>query len=191
MAGLGKLDLLLDTENKQLQRLNEIVIESIEEEKLISKKLYEFEDTHPPFSGKVADSVASFGGSWWFIFLFLFIMAVWIVVNSFFKLFDPYPFILLNLILSTIAALQAPVIMMSQNRKEVKDRQRAVNDYLINVKAEIEVRNLHQKLDLLIADQMKTLFEIQKMQVDMMEEIKAELSSKKPDTISVESLLKK
>ena len=178
MAGLGKLDLLLDTENKQLQRLNEIVIESIEEEKLISKKLYEFEDTHPPFSGKVADSVASFGGSWWFIFLFLFIMAVWIFGNSFYKLFDPYPFILLNLILSTIAALQAPVIMMSQNRKEVKDRQRAINDYLINVKAEIEVRNLHQKLDLLIADQMKTLFEIQKMQVDMMEEIKAELTQK-------------
>ena len=105
-------------------------------------------------------------------------MAVWIVVNSFYKLFDRYPFILLNLILSTIAALQAPVIMMSQNRKEVKDRQRAINDYLINVKAEIEVRNLHQKLDLLIADQMKTLFEIQRMQVDMMEEIKAELTQK-------------
>jgi uncharacterized membrane protein len=190
MAGLEKLDLLLDTENKQLQRLHEIVIESIEEEKLISKKLYEFEDTHPPFSGKVADRVASFGGSWWFIFLFLFLMAVWIVANSFYKSFDPFPFILLNLILSTIAALQAPVIMMSQNRKEAKDRQRAVNDYLINVKAEIEVRNLHQKLDLLIADQMKTLFEIQKMQMDLMEEIKAKLSPKKRDPLHQKSYQK-
>jgi uncharacterized membrane protein len=83
-----------------------------------------------------------------------------------------YPFILLNLILSTIAALQAPVIMMSQNRKEEKDRQRAVNDYLVNLKAEVEVKNLHHKMDLLIAEQMKTLFEIQKAQMDMMEDIR-------------------
>jgi len=110
-----KLDLLLETENKQLQKLNEIVIESIEEEKLISKKLYGFEETDPPFSGKVADKIASFGGSWWFIFLFVVIMLIWIGVNIFFSSFDPYPFILLNLILSTVAALQAPIIMMSQN----------------------------------------------------------------------------
>jgi len=91
------------------------------------------------------------------------------------KPFDPYPFILLNLLLSTIAALQAPVILMSQNRKEDKDRQRAINDYLVNLKSEIEIRNLHHKLDLLISEQMKTMFEIQKVQVDLMEEIKAAL----------------
>jgi uncharacterized membrane protein len=91
------------------------------------------------------------------------------------KPFDPYPFILLNLMLSTIAALQAPIIMMSQNRKEEKDRKRAINDYLVNLKAEIEVRNLHQKLDLLIAEQMKTMFEIQNVQMELMEEIKAGL----------------
>jgi len=86
--------------------------------------------------------------------------------------FDPYPFILLNLVLSTIAALQAPLIMMSQNRKEEKDRQRAVNDYMINLKSEIEVRNLHGKLDLLITEQMQTLFEIQKTQMALMEDIR-------------------
>jgi uncharacterized membrane protein len=89
--------------------------------------------------------------------------------------FDPYPFILLNLLLSTIAALQAPVILMSQNRKEAKDRERAVNDYLVNLKAEIEVRNLHEKIDLLISEQMKTMFEIQQMQMEMMDEIRQQL----------------
>ena len=89
------------------------------------------------------------------------------------KPFDPLPFILLNLILSSIAAIQAPVIMMSQNRKEEKDRKRAVNDYLINLKSEIEVRNLHHKLDLLMTEQMKTLFEIQKVQMELMEDIKS------------------
>lgn len=108
-------------------------------------------------------------------------MLAWMIINVYFltRPFDPYPFIFLNLILSTIAAIQAPLIMMSQNRKEEKDRQRAINDYLVNLKSEIEVRNLHQKLDLLISDQMKTLFEIQKMQIDVMEEIRKELRSKK------------
>ena len=170
-----KINQLLQSENEQLQKLNDIVIRSIEEEKLLSKKLYEFEESNPPFSSRVADRVAAFGGSWKFIFWFLAIMMAWIVANTFLLRYDPYPFILLNLILSTIAALQAPVIMMSQNRKEEKDRQRAINDYLINVKAEIEVRNLHQKLDLLIAEQMRTLFEVQKQQMDLMEEIRASL----------------
>ena len=102
-------------------------------------------------------------------------MFLWIAINVYLltKPFDPFPFILLNLLLSTLAALQAPIIMMSQNRKEEKDRQRAVNDYLINLKAEIEIRNLHGKLDLLMTEQMKTLFEIQNTQVDLMEEIKS------------------
>lgn len=176
-----RLDQLLETENQQLQKLNDIVIKSIEEEKLISQKLYQFEDKNPPFTSRVADRVAAFGGSWSFILLFLFLMLLWIAANLYWlsNPFDPYPFILLNLCLSTVAALQAPIIMMSQNRKEEKDRQRAINDYLVNLKSEIEVRNLHQKLDLLISDQMKTLFEIQKMQMDMMEEIRSEMPTRK------------
>jgi len=175
---------LLETENKQLQKLNEIVIRSIEEEKLISKKLYEFEEHHPSFKDAIADKVASFGGSWSFILFFLFVMIVWMGLNAYLlhRPFDPYPFILLNLLLSTIAALQAPIIMMSQNRKEEKDRQRSVNDYLVNLKAEIEVRNLHQKLDLLISEQMKTLFEIQNAQMDLMEEIREKLPQRHTDT---------
>jgi uncharacterized membrane protein len=169
------LERLLVTEKEQLKKLNEIVHKAIEEEKLLSGKLLEFEDNNPSFVSRLADKVSGFGGSWKFIVAFAMFMFVWIVINVYMlrKPFDPFPFILLNLLLSTIAALQAPIIMMSQNRKEEKDRQRAVNDYLINLKAEIEVRNLHGKLDLLMTEQMKTLFEIQNTQVDLMEEIKS------------------
>ena len=172
------LNSLLEIEDQQLKKLNQIVLQSIEEEKLISQKLYQFEDQNPPFTSRLADRLAVFGGSWRFIIVFSAIILVWMTVNIYLlnSPFDPYPFILLNLLLSTLAALQAPIIMMSQNRKEEKDRQRAINDYLVNLKAEIEVRNLHQKLDLLITEQMKTMFEIQKMQMDMMEEIKEGIS---------------
>lgn len=168
------LDELLLTEAAHLDKLHQIVIKAIEEEKLISSKLYEFEDQNPPLSSRIADHIAIFGGSWRFITSFLILMIIWFVINAYVldEPFDPFPFILLNLVLSTIAALQAPIIMMSQNRKEEKDRKRAVNDYLINLKAEIEIRNVHQKLDLLIAEQMKTLFELQNVQLDLMREIK-------------------
>src|SRR6476619_6447721 len=129
------LQTLLETGDQQLQKLNEIVVQSIEEEKLISKKLIEFEDKSPTLKSRIADRVASFGGSWSFIMVFLGIMLIWMGINLFMlsRPFDPYPFILLNLLLSTIAALQAPVIMMSQNRKEEKDRERAINDYMVNL----------------------------------------------------------
>jgi uncharacterized membrane protein len=174
------LDELLNTENEQLEKLSEIVHKAIEEEKLLSEKLLEFEDRNPSLVSRVADKVAAFGGSWKFIFSFLFFMIIWMAINIYMlsKPFDPFPFILLNLLLSTVAALQAPVIMMSQNRKEEKDRQRAVNDYMINLKSEIEVRNLHGKLDLLMTEQIKTLFEIQKTQVDLLQEIKWALGKK-------------
>ena len=174
------LESILKTENEQLQKLNDIVVSSIEEEKLLSQKLFEFEENNPSFRSKITDKMALFGGSWSFVIFFLALMFFWMGLNLYLlnKPFDPYPFILLNLLLSTIAALQAPIIMMSQNRKEEKDRERATNDYLVNLKAEIEVRNLHQKLDLLISEQMKTMFEIQRMQMDLMEEIKAELPVK-------------
>lgn len=173
-----KLDNLLQTESEQLQKLNTIVLEAIEEEKLLSQKIYEFEEKTISFGEKLSDTIAEFAGSWKFILSFLTFMLLWIFLNV--RLlqqpFDAYPFILLNLFLSTIAALQAPVIIMSQNRKEKKDRQRAVNDYMVNLKAEIEIRHVHQKLDLLIAEQMKTMFELQNVQVEMMKEIKAFVS---------------
>lgn len=174
-----KIDQLFATESEQLKKLNEIVHKAIEEEKLLSDKLLEFEEKNPPFVSRLADKVAIFGGSWKFITVFALFMLLWIVVNIYLlsKPFDPFPFIFLNLLLSTLAALQAPIIMMSQNRKEEKDRQRAVNDYMINLKAEIEIRNLHGKLDLLMTEQMKTLFEIQKTQMDLMEEIKSIINS--------------
>lgn len=174
-----KIEQLFATESEQLTKLNEIVHKAIEEEKLLSDKLLEFEDKNPPFISRLADRVATFGGSWKFISAFALFMLVWIVINIYMlsKPFDPFPFIFLNLLLSTLAALQAPVIMMSQNRKEEKDRQRAVNDYMINLKSEIEIRNLHGKMDLLMTEQMKTLFEIQKTQMDLMEEIKSIINS--------------
>lgn len=175
----NQLEYLLATEDEQLLKLNQIVQSAIEEEKLLSEKLLQFEDANPALVSRVADKVASFGGSWKFILSFSLVMLAWIIVNAYFlqKPFDPFPFILLNLVLSTIAALQAPIIMMSQNRKEEKDRQRAVNDYMINLKSEIEVRNLHGKLDLLMTEQMRTLFEIQKTQVDLMEEIRSMINT--------------
>lgn len=172
-----KLEQLLLTENGQLKKLNAIVVNALEEEKLLSQKIYEMDEKDPALGNKIADSVATFGGSWKFIIAFIVFLLTWIILNIYLlhKAFDPYPFILLNLLLSAIAAIQAPVIMMSQNRKEEKDRQRATSDYLINLKAEIEVRNLHQKIDLLMSEQMQTLFEIQKVQMELMEEIKGKL----------------
>lgn len=178
---ISKLEQLFNIENEQLSKLTNIVHTAIEEEKLLSEKLLEFEDSHPSFVSRLADNVAAFGGSWKFILAFAVFMIAWIIMNLYLisKPFDPYPFILLNLLLSTIAALQAPVIMMSQNRKEEKDRQRAINDYMINLKSEIEVRNLHEKIDLLMTEQMKTLFEIQKTQIALMEEIKSVVKAEK------------
>ena len=155
---------LLETENQQLSKLHEIVKKAIEEEQLLTREINEHDATVPlSFGDRLADQVAMFGGSWSFIVSFLLLMGLWIATNVYFLKggFDPYPFILLNLILSCIAALQAPVIMMSQNRKEAKDRQRAQNDYLINLKAELEIRSLHQKMDLSVIDQFKHLCDIQ------------------------------
>ena len=126
------------------------------------------------FGQIVADKVADFGGSWRFIILFGIFIVLWILANIFILLnkgFDPYPFILLNLILSCLAALQAPVIMMSQNRQEEKDRERARKDYMINLKSELEIRMLHEKLDHLIRHEQEELIEIQKIQIEMMNDI--------------------
>jgi uncharacterized membrane protein len=122
----------------------------------------------------MADGVASFGGSWRFIIIFASILVIWIALNSFLLLkrpFDPYPFILLNLVLSCLAAIQAPVIMMSQNRQESKDRLRSQHDYRVNLKAELEIRQLHDKIDHLLSHHWERLVEIQQIQIDLLSEL--------------------
>lgn len=175
------IDTLLSDENEHLNKLHQIVKNSIDAEELIIQNLL-----HPPIETltkgqQISDTVARFGGSWRFIIIFGVILTVWIVYNivaiGIFK-FDPYPFILMNLILSTIAALQAPIIMMSQNRQEEKDRMRSENDYLINLKAEMQIRSMHQKMDLLLEEQIKTLFEVQEKQFALLKEINFKLDQK-------------
>jgi len=173
---------LLQSEANQISKLQAIVQKTIADEKLIVDNLLNPPKDLLTRGQKISDKVAQFGGSWAFIITFFAILIVWIIFNTTAgKLyqFDPYPFILMNLILSCVAALQAPIIMMSQNRQEEKDRQRSENDYLINLKAELEVRGLHQKVDLLLEEQIKTLFESQAKQLEILKSIEAKLNSLK------------
>lgn len=163
--------LLKDVE--ELNLLEKTVVQSLADKSILINKM-EDTDAGSTFGQRVADKVAEFGGSWTFILSFLFFLLIWISLNAFVLLnkgFDPYPFILLNLILSCVAALQAPVIMMSQNRQEEKDRERAKNDYMVNLKSELEIRMLHEKIDHLIMHQEEALIELQKVQIDMMNDI--------------------
>ena len=165
---------LLGTETEQLAKLRGIVQRSIEDEKLIVDNLRNPPEEILTQGQRISDKVARFGGSWAFIISFFVVLIIWILFNVLAPDrddFDPYPFILMNLVLSCIAALQAPIIMMSQNRQEEKDRQRSENDYLINLKAELEVRALHQKVDLLIEEQIKILFESQADQLTILKRI--------------------
>ena len=171
---------LLQSEADQLKKLQLIVETAIEDEKLIIENLLNPPKDFLTRGQKISDKVARFGGSWAFIISFFVILIIWIVYNTNVATkdeFDPYPFILMNLILSCIAALQAPIIMMSQNRQEEKDRKRSENDYLINLKAELEVRSLHQKIDLLLEDQIKTLFESQAKQLEILKSIQQKFTS--------------
>ena len=168
------------TQNAQLQKLHAIVAKTVEEEGLIVNNLKNPPQEILSRGQKISDKVARFGGSWKFIIAFGIVLMVWIIFNTLaatvFR-FDPYPFILMNLILSCIAALQAPIIMMSQNRQEEKDRMRAENDYMVNLKAELEVRSLHEKMDLLLEEQIKTLFSIQEKQVDLLNELSSKIDN--------------
>ena len=158
----------------ELSEMRDNVLQSLKEHSILSTKLELEEQSELTLDQRIADRVAEFGGSWTFILSFFGFLTIWIIANVFFlrsHTFDPYPFILLNLILSCIAALQAPVIMMSQNRQEQKDRERSKKDFMINMKAELEIRILHEKLDHLIMHQQQELIEIQKIQIDMMNEI--------------------
>lgn len=167
------LDKILSTENEHLLKLHQLVADAMQEQELIAQNLLNPPQEMLSPGQRIADKVATFGGSWTFIISFGLVLVAWIAVNIILatRAFDPFPFILLNLVLSCLAAIQAPVIMMSQNRQEEKDRQRAENDYMVNLKAEIEVRNLHQKMNLLMEEQFKTLLEIQRYQTELLEEL--------------------
>jgi uncharacterized membrane protein len=164
----------LEEERGELSTLEDEVVESLKEQEVLSKNInIEFE-RQLTLGQRAADKIATFGGSWRFILIFGVVMVVWISANSVILLrkpFDPYPFILLNLILSCLAAIQAPIIMMSQNRQEDRDRMRAEHDYQINLKAEIEIRLLHRKIDRLLTHQWQRLLEIQRIQTEIMEDV--------------------
>ncbi|RWD50595.1 MAG: DUF1003 domain-containing protein [Mesorhizobium sp.] len=167
---------LLQQEHGEFSELDRQVVESIARQDTISENSEEEFEEHRSFADRVSDNMAEFGGSWWFLISFAAVLLIWIGINLFegtVGAFDPYPFILLNLMLSCIAAIQAPVIMMSQKRQEAKDRLRSFNDYRVNLKAELEVRHLHEKLDYLISRQWQRLAEMQQMQLDAMHELTA------------------
>ena len=165
----------------ELTELEKTVLTSLTNNSTLTDKIDGEEKQSLTTGQRIADKVASFGGSWTFIISFGVFIFIWISINIFWlvnKGFDPYPFILLNLILSCIAALQAPVIMMSQNLQEEKDRDRAKKDYMINLKSELEIRTLHEKIDHFIMDQQQELLELQKTQIEMMNNILKQIEKK-------------
>lgn len=164
-------DLLRD-ESGDVSEIERSVAESLANHETLAENVEEQYQEDRTFGEVLSDHLASFGGSWAFLIAFAFFLAIWMAINIHEgdKAFDVYPFILLNLILSTLAAIQAPIIMMSQKRTEAKDRLRALNDYKVNLKAELEIRHLHEKIDHLINKQWQRLAEIQQLQLEAMTE---------------------
>lgn len=165
---------LLESEKGELTSLDHEVIESLKQHETLASNINAEFEKDLTLGETLADKIAVFGGSWKFILVFGSVLFIWIIVNTavlLWKPFDPYPFILLNLILSCLAAIQAPVIMMSQNRQEAKDRLRSEHDYRVNLKAELEIRHLHEKIDHLMSHQWERLVEIQQIQIELMSEI--------------------
>ncbi|GLI33051.1 hypothetical protein DAMNIGENAA_04840 [Desulforhabdus amnigena] len=172
--GVDHVHSLLESEKGELTNIEEQILHSIREHELVARNIDTEFESGRSFGERLADGFARFGGSWTFILSFGAFLALWIVMNTLVLGLhppDPYPFILLNLLLSCLAAIQAPVIMMSQNRQEAKDRLRSQNDYLINLKAELEIRNLHEKLDHLLSHQWDRLAQIQEIQLDLLSAI--------------------
>jgi uncharacterized membrane protein len=165
---------VLEDEIGELSALDQEVVDSLQEREILSENIGKEFDKDLTFGERLSDRIASFGGSWSFIIIFFAVLMIWIVINGVMlatRAFDPYPFILMNLILSCLAAIQAPIIMMSQNRAEARDRARAENDYKVNLKAELEIRHLHEKIDHLLRNQYNRLFEIQQIQIELLEEL--------------------
>lgn len=165
---------ILHTEQGEVSNLEYEVLNSMKQHELISKNVEGQLEQKWTFGERLADKIATFGGSWAFLICFSAFLAVWILVNTVVMVkhpADPYPFILLNLMLSCLAAIQAPIIMMSQNRQEAKDRMRSENDYQVNLKAELEIRHLHEKIDHLLMHQWDRLAKIQEIQLDLLSEM--------------------
>lgn len=161
---------LLRAEHGEFTELDRQVVESISNQNTIAENVEEEFEGHRTIGERFSDILADFGGSWSFLISFAIMLLVWMTFNSWVgekEAFDPYPFILLNLVLSTLAAIQAPIIMMSQNRQDAKDRARSLNDYRVNLKAELEIRHVHEKLDYLISRQWARMAEIQQIQMDL------------------------
>ncbi len=173
------IELFLTRQMGTLTELEKKVLKSMKENTTLTDKLDGEENEAMTFGQRIADKVADFGGSWTFIISFFFFLLIWMGINVFWlanRAFDPYPFILLNLILSSIAAIQAPVIMMSQNRQEDKDRERGKRDYMVNLKSELEIRMLHEKLDHLLLTQQQDVLEVHKVQTEIMNDILKRIS---------------
>lgn len=165
---------ILHMEQGEVSNLEYEVLNSMKQHELISKNIEGQLEQKWTFGERLADKIATFGGSWAFLICFSAFLAVWIVVNTVVMVkhpADPYPFILLNLMLSCLAATQASIIMMSQNRQEAKDRMRSENDYQVNLKAELEIRHLHEKIDHLLMHQWDRLAKIQEIQLDLLSEM--------------------
>jgi uncharacterized membrane protein len=182
---------VIEDEVGEVTALESEVMRSMEEQELLSAHVDRDFETQLTFGERLADKIATFGGSWTFILSFAAFLGVWIAINTIVLAThppDPYPFILLNLILSALASIQAPVIMMSQNRQEAKDRVRSEHDYKVNLKAELEIRHLHEKMDHLLKQQAQRLLEIQQIQIELLEQVlkksPATPSSNEPNTAS-------
>ena len=162
---LEKLETFTRQENEFIRR--------VMERRHVARNINREFDEQLTFGQKLADNVAKFGGSWTFIIIFALILVMWVILNSvilarYQNAFDPYPYILLNLFLSMLASIQAPIIMMSQNRLAAKDRLDAAHDYEVNLKAEMEIETLHQKLDELREKQWAELVEMQQEQIRLL-----------------------
>lgn len=176
---------LISQEKGEMEKLDQDVMEAIRDNSILSENIKDEVEKDSTLGQRIADKVASFGGSWTFIIIFFTFLLIWMFLNFWMlhnKGFDPYPFILLNLILSCLAAIQAPIIMMSQNRQEDKDRERAEHDYKINLKAELEIKLLSEKIDHLLVHQNKKLLEIQEMQIQYLENIEQQVLQSKSKT---------
>jgi uncharacterized membrane protein len=165
---------LITEEKGELAIIDNDVMSAIKNNAILSENIQDEMEAELTFQQRLADKIAEFGGSWVFIITFFSFILVWMIVNIWIltsRAFDPFPFILLNLILSCLAAIQAPIIMMSQNRKEQKDRKRSEYDYKINLKAELEIKLLSEKIDHLLVHHNKKLLEIQELQTDYLEDL--------------------
>lgn len=173
---------LVEQEKGEIAKIDSDVMEAIRSNSILSENIEDEIEAKLTIGQHVADKIAVFGGSWTFIIAFFSFILIWLAINIWVfttDSFDPYPFILLNLILSCLAAIQAPIIMMSQNRQEQKDRTRAEHDYKINLKAELEIKLLSDKIDHLLVHQNKKLMEIQAVQIDYLEDLLKQIKTTK------------